>query len=83
MTVKPESLENAERDLELLTRDVKGGKKATAIAAGSAEEELMALRQRIAAAMTLTPEAPIPECRDCYRRGWQAALRSLEESQRR
>jgi len=79
MSVKPESLDNAERDLELMNRDAKGGKKVTAVMARSAEDELTALRQRIAERLAETPVAPIPECAACYRKGWLAALRSLEE----
>lgn len=78
MSVKPEALENAERDLELMNREARGGKKASA-APKSAEEQLIALRQRIAEGLSSTPAAPIPECVACYRKGWLAALRSLEE----
>lgn len=77
MSVKPESLDNAERDLELMNRDVRGGKKAAA--PRNAEEQLIALRQRIAEGLAATPAAPIPECVACYRKGWLAALRFLEE----
>ncbi len=79
MSVKPEHLDNAERDLELMNREARGGKRVAA-AVTSPDEELKALRQRIALHLASPPEgAPIPECRDCYRRGWMAALRALEE----
>jgi predicted exporter len=77
MSVKPESLNNAERDLEVMTREPKGVRKASA--AVSAEEQLIALRQRIAEGLAAAPAAPIPECVACYRKGWLAALRSLSE----
>jgi hypothetical protein len=78
MSVKPENLDNAERDLELMNRA--SGKKVAAAVAPSAEDELKALRQRIAAALASPPEgAPIPECRACYRKGWMAALKALED----
>jgi hypothetical protein len=48
MSVTPESLNNAERDLGLMNRETKGGRKASAAVAPSAEEQLIALRQRIA-----------------------------------
>jgi len=73
----PESLDNPERDLELANREARGGKR---IATATADEALTALRQRIAMRLASPLEgAPIPECRDCYRRGWMAALQSLEE----
>jgi hypothetical protein len=77
MSVKTENLENAERDLELMNREARGGKKAAA--PRNAEEQLIALRQRIAEGLAATPAAPIPECVACYRKGWFAALRFLEE----
>ncbi len=81
MTVKSESLDNAERDLELLNRETKSGKRvATAtITQDEALTALTALRQRIAEGLAATPTAPIPECAACYRKGWMAALKSLEE----
>jgi hypothetical protein len=78
MSVKAENLENAERDLELMNRDARGGKKAPAAVARTPEDQLIALRQRIAEGLAATPAAPIPECVACYRKGWLAALRSLE-----
>jgi hypothetical protein len=78
MSVNPQSLEHGERDLELMNRA--SGKKVAAAVAPSAEDELTALRQRIAAALASPPEgAPIPECRACYRKGWMAALTALEK----
>lgn len=76
MSVKAESLENAERDLDLVNRD--GGKKGNEFAT-----QLRALRQRIQAGLNSPPEDPRPDnaaaCRACYQRGWQAALKSLLE----
>jgi hypothetical protein len=79
MSVKPEQIENAERDLELMNRDARGGKKAAAVMAPSAEDQLIALRQRIAELLAATPTPPIPECAACYRKGWMAGLKALEE----
>jgi hypothetical protein len=69
-----DNLETPERGMNLQTRD-KGAKKWVA----SAESELEALRERIAAGLAATPEAPIPECVACYRKGWMAALRALAD----
>jgi hypothetical protein len=77
MAVKPGTLENREQELTV-TMDNRtiatGGKVAM-----TAEEQLIALRQRIAEGLAATPAAPIPECVACYRKGWLAALRSLSE----
>jgi len=78
MSVKTGELENAERDLELATREQKNGKRLTT--ATDPGEQLQVLRRRIEAGLTTPSEgAPIPECRACYRKGWMAALKSLEE----
>jgi hypothetical protein len=73
MSVRPETLEHGERDLALQDRDVKSGRKSGV----SPEAALAALRQRIATALAREPNAPIPECQACYRKGWRAALQSL------
>lgn len=73
MSVTPSDLDNQERGLELSKR---AGRKLSGL---GAEDELRALRQRIAAALVTTPVDSQPHCGDCYRRGWSAALRSLVE----
>ena len=82
----PESLDNQERDLNLTNRDPKGSDKVRDVigqmknAKPSAEEELQALRHRIATARATDPTKDAPQhCTDCYTRGWAAALQSLEE----
>lgn len=85
MSVKPGDLENAERDLELTNRDPKGMKKVLAdlqrvkTAAPTSDEELKALRDRIAAGLVTVGKDPQPHCGDCWKRGWIAALQSLKE----
>jgi len=78
MSVKAGILENAERDLTLTNREAGVVAPALKRGGGKAEEELIALRQRIADAQTVTPSPRIPECTACYRRGWADALKSLE-----
>ena len=70
-----DNLDTPERGMKLQTRESKGAKKGTL----STESELEALRKRIAAGLAATPDAPIPECVACYRKGWMAALLSLED----
>jgi hypothetical protein len=81
MAVTTEGVENAERDLKLQTRDTNGGKKA--VAKVDPEEQLRQLRQRIKAgqnAVGLDPRPKdAPACKECFQRGWMAALRALEE----
>ena len=75
MSVKAGTIENREQDLTVENRVVSGGRPEKA----TIEEQLQALRQRIRAGLAAPPEgAPVPECRDCYRRGWMAALKALE-----
>lgn len=81
----PESLDNPERDLTVTNRDPKGSEKVRDVIGQikntkpAAEEELQAMRQRIATAIVTEPKDPRPHCSDCFTRGWAAALRSLEE----
>lgn len=75
MAVKPGTLENREQDLALENRTIATGGKESM----TAGEQLIALRQRIAEGLAATPTAPIPECVACYRKGWLAALKALEE----
>jgi hypothetical protein len=77
--VKAESLENAERDIEIMNRETKGG-KATA---SEPAAQLVALRQRIRRGLNEVGDDPrpkdAPSCRECFQRGWLAAMRSLQE----
>jgi hypothetical protein len=77
MAVRPETLDNQERGLELTTRedaDGKAGRRREDPAVG----ELKALRERIAAVLAAEPKDEAPHCSDCFRRGWKAGLRGLE-----
>jgi len=78
MSVKPETLQNPERGLDLQNREAEGKAPRKREEPVAAAGELEHLRERIAAAKATTPKDPIPHCGDCYRRGWTAALRSLE-----
>jgi hypothetical protein len=82
MSVKPHELDNPEKDQVLENREPHGAQKVaddiSRVKTGK-PDELEALRRRIAAAVATTaPKDPQPHCGDCYRRGWAAALRSLE-----
>ena len=85
MAVKAGELDNPEQDLDLANREPKGAKKVAAdierVKHGTptAETELEALRERIAAAKALDPKDPVPHCADCYSRGFKAAVRMLSE----
>lgn len=77
MSVRPETLETPESTLELVTREaeVKPSRKLGESPEGA---ELKGLRGRVAVAKAITPKDPIPHCGDCYRRGWDAALRAID-----
>jgi hypothetical protein len=36
------------------------------------------MRARIEAAKSMTPADAVPHCADCFRRGWAAAVRSID-----
>jgi hypothetical protein len=76
MSVKGTSLDNPERGMDLTTRVPQSNVPPVK---PTAEEELLALRQRISDALATTPTARIPECVACYRHGWVDALNSLKE----
>jgi hypothetical protein len=76
MTVKTGTVENAERDLGLTNREQK---VTTRPVSATADDQLRELRRRIAEALTTMPKDDTPHCGDCYRRGWKAALRAIEE----
>ena len=82
MAVNAEDIENPERGLELTTRRRAGPKHAPAAVQpqDDSAELLEMYERRFAAVKAMTPkDDPAPHCRDCYRRGWSAALRMLEE----
>lgn len=80
MSVRPQELENPERDLALETRENtrRFGRKPDE----AQEAELQALRhlrERLEGAKAnTTPSDTAPHCADCYRRGWRAALAAVE-----
>ena len=83
MSVKTETLENPERDLDVVTRDPKGTRKVlddmqrVKQSMPEADEELQAIRQRIKAAQATVGQDPQPHCGDCFKRGWTAAIRAI------
>ncbi len=76
MSVTSETLEHPERDLDLVNRDMKG-KPRTKPGAAPADDELQALRQRIGSAKATVGQDPKSHCRDCFQRGWLAAVREI------
>lgn len=78
MATTAEQLDHQEKDLDLRNRQ--GGKK-TASPPSSAEEQLAVLRRRIQAGTNAVGDDPRPKdapaCRECFQRGWLAAMQSL------
>lgn len=74
MAVRPESIENPERDLEVTTRegDGKGGRKR------EDPPECRALRERLATARALTPQGRELHWRASWDQGRDAAIASIE-----
>jgi hypothetical protein len=72
MSVRPETLENPERDLNLVNRqeDERSAKRKRDEAAG--------FRERIETARQLKPEGSDLHCVDCFQRGRDAAIRLIE-----
>jgi hypothetical protein len=79
------AIDNAERDLTVQNREAKTAKK---VVVPDAEERLHEIRRRIKVGLNLVgkdlnekdprpKDAPI--CKECFQRGWMAALRSLED----
>lgn len=77
MVVKAADLDNPERGMDLSTREA-GEEKPGRKREDPAAAELKAMRERIAAAKATTPRDPIPHCGDCFRRGWEAAVRAVD-----
>lgn len=79
MAVTTDQIENQERDLDLRNRQ--GGGKKPAATTSTVEEQLHALRQRIRAGQNIVGDDPRPKdapaCRECFQRGWLAAMQSL------
>lgn len=86
--VRAEEIDNQERGRELVDRegrriDVRTQSDPPAASAAEAPEvaELRALRERVKAAQleaTILAADKAPHCRDCFLRGWRAALRAIE-----
>lgn len=76
----PSTVENAERESAVENRDAKAK---TGAGQKSAEEQLVELRRRIRAGLNKVGDDRRPKdavaCRECFQRGWIAALRSLQE----
>ena len=80
MAVRPETLENPERGLSLVTREPAEVEPLEDSTAGDhAAAELRALRDRIQEIRETHPKDAMPHCRACYQRGVEAALRALDE----
>lgn len=77
MAVKAENLVIPERDLAVATREV------SSAVANEPEAQLLALRQKIRTGLNKVGDDPRPKdapaCRECFQRGWLAAMRSLQE----
>jgi hypothetical protein len=84
MSVKGSDLENPEKDLDLTTRDPKGTPAVLdaihRVKSGkpSADSELQALRARMDTARGITPQGAELHCRDCWEKGRNAAIRTIE-----
>jgi hypothetical protein len=76
MAVRPDSLETPERGMELMNRG-----SVAAVVAGPPEEgdELRIPMARLELARRVEPSDKDLHCRDCFRRGRDAALRAIEE----
>jgi len=80
MAVRPETLENPERGLSLVTREPAEVEPVEDSTAGDhAAVELRALRDRIQNLKERHPKDTMPHCRACYERGVEAALCALDE----
>ena len=78
MSVKPEALDNQERDLNLVNRESRKLPRSQN-REDAAAVELRVLRERVAMAKADDkPKDPRPHCGDCYRRGWAAAVAAIE-----
>lgn len=86
MSIMPDELENPERSLDLENRDERRPRRPrlgpvpvlAQAAEPSAEEQLAALRTRIASARRLKVDRGALHCRDCWERGRDAALDLIE-----
>lgn len=78
------NLEHGEKDLDLETRDPRGAKKVAddlqRVKTGkpTVEDELKAIRERIAAAREVKPNERDRHCLDCFEKGRNAAVRVIE-----
>lgn len=77
MAVKTETLEKPERGMNLTTRETADIERLKG--SPTAEDELQALRDRVARVKALEPvdQKPI-HCHDCFSRGWLAAVQAVE-----
>lgn len=76
--VQPVEVDNRERGIELLNRD---GLEAPPAELEDEAAKLRALQDRISEAQVddvILASDKAPHCRDCFRRGWRAALRAIE-----
>jgi hypothetical protein len=71
--VKSAQLQNPERDLQPVTRDV----VEEARPREDLEQTLASMRERIIAAKTIKPEAKDLHCLDCFQKGRDAAIRTI------
>lgn len=78
MSIKPETLDHPERDLEVITRGGPGPKLLRKPAKDSIPDELRIPRDRMEAARQLKPQGRDLHCYDCWNRGRDAALRIIE-----
>lgn len=77
MAVRPETLQNPERGLDLLDREAAEGARPRK--RDDAAAELAAVRERIEAAKKIRPLRPSPHCcGTCWGDGRDAAIRVIE-----
>jgi hypothetical protein len=78
MAVKSASLTTPEQDLELTNREGIAGDRGRKRPQPDAEDELARLRERINAARAVQPTDEQRHCLDCFEKGRNAAIRTIE-----
>ena len=84
MSVKGAELSTPEDGMDLTTREPKGAQRVaddinrTKTGKATTEAELQGLRSRIEAARGIAPQGADLHCRDCWERGRNAAIRTIE-----
>lgn len=77
MAVKAHELSTPEDEMNLRTRGQRAQEAPETDAPRNFKAELAALRERIAESEATREADKAPHCFDCFKRGWDSALRSL------